>query len=78
MSSPEEDQQSSWIGPVPTGFSEIDTALDGGLQPGSLTVIAGYTGTGVTALATHVATQLITLRNGAANIVSLDTPSELP
>lgn len=74
MCARQEGQQSNWIGPVPTGFSEIDAALDGGLQPGSLTVIAGYTGTGVTALATHIATQLATLRNGAANIASLDTP----
>ncbi|QZA06491.1 DnaB-like helicase C-terminal domain-containing protein [Mycolicibacter heraklionensis] len=59
MCSRQDDQPSSSIGPVPTGFREIDAALDGGLQPGSLTVIAGYTGSGVTALATHIAAQLV-------------------
>lgn len=27
------------VGPVSTGFREIDAALDGGLQPGSFTLI---------------------------------------
>lgn len=74
MCARQEVQQSSPIGPIPTGFREIDTALAGGLQPGSLTVIAGYTGSGVTAFATHIARQLVTDRGGAANIESLDIP----
>lgn len=74
MCPPHDDQPGSQIGPIPTGFRDIDAALDGGLQPGSLTVIAGHTGSGVTALATHVATQLVTLGDGAANIHSLDCP----
>lgn len=68
-----DDQPGDGIGAVPTGFREIDTALGNGLQPGTLTVIAGFTGSGVTGLATHIAKQLVTEVGAAANIMSLDT-----
>ncbi|MCV7383922.1 RAD55 family ATPase [Mycolicibacter longobardus] len=67
------DHDSDRIEPVPTGFREIDAALGGGLQPGSLTIIAGHTGSGVTALATHIAKRLVTDTDTAANILAFGT-----
>jgi replicative DNA helicase len=37
------------IRPIPTGYSHLDDMLDGGLERGTLTVIAGRPGTGKTA-----------------------------
>jgi replicative DNA helicase len=46
-------------GPLATGFTPLDTVLQGGLRPGTLTVLAGKPGRGktITALqwARHIA-----------------------
>ncbi|HEY8342227.1 MAG TPA: replicative DNA helicase [Calditerricola sp.] len=48
-------------GIVPTGFSDLDERLDGGLWPGEMTIVAARTGTGKTAfllqVSHHVAQQ---------------------
>lgn len=40
--------------PIPTGLAPLDSALAGGLRPGTLTVIAGRTGMGATSLALQI------------------------
>lgn len=41
--------------PIPTGLAPLDSALGGGLRPGTLTVIAARPGMGMTALALQIA-----------------------
>lgn len=44
-----QDRMDGKIKPIPTGFKHLDEMLDGGLERGTLTVIAGRPGTGKTA-----------------------------
>jgi replicative DNA helicase len=44
-----QDRMEGKIRPIPTGYRHIDDMLDGGLERGTLTVIAGRPGTGKTA-----------------------------
>ena len=44
-----QDRMDGKIRPIPTGFQHLDDMLDGGLERGTLTVIAGRPGTGKTA-----------------------------
>lgn len=44
-----QDRMDGKIRPIPTGFTHLDEMLDGGLERGTLTVIAGRPGTGKTA-----------------------------
>lgn len=44
-----QDRMEGKVKPIPTGFKHLDEMLDGGLERGTLTVIAGRPGTGKTA-----------------------------
>ena len=44
-----QDRMEGKVRPIPTGFQHLDEMLDGGLERGTLTVIAGRPGTGKTA-----------------------------
>lgn len=44
-----QDRMEGKIRPIPTGYKHVDEMLDGGLERGTLTVIAGRPGTGKTA-----------------------------
>jgi replicative DNA helicase len=44
-----QDRTDGKVRPIPTGFKHLDEMLDGGLERGTLTVIAGRPGTGKTA-----------------------------
>jgi replicative DNA helicase len=44
-----QDRMEGKVRPIPTGFKHLDEMLDGGLERGTLTVIAGRPGTGKTA-----------------------------
>lgn len=44
-----QDRMEGKVRPIPTGFAHLDDMLDGGLERGTLTVIAGRPGTGKTA-----------------------------
>lgn len=44
-----QDRMEGRVRPIPTGFTHLDEMLDGGLERGTLTVIAGRPGTGKTA-----------------------------
>jgi replicative DNA helicase len=44
-----QDRMDGKVRPIPTGFKHLDEMLDGGLERGTLTVIAGRPGTGKTA-----------------------------
>jgi replicative DNA helicase len=44
-----QDRMDGKVRPIPTGFRHLDEMLDGGLERGTLTVIAGRPGTGKTA-----------------------------
>lgn len=45
-----EDRMEGRIKPIQTGFRDLDARLDGGLERGTLTVVAGRPGTGKTAM----------------------------
>ncbi len=51
------DLQASDAAAIPTGISELDTVLDGGLVPGSVTLIGGEPGIGKSTLLLQVANQ---------------------
>lgn len=59
------------VRPIPTGFKHLDEMLDGGLERGTLTVIAGRTGTGKTAAGLGIC------RNAARDYSSLFLSMEM-
>ncbi|ALG86414.1 DnaB-like helicase C-terminal domain-containing protein [Gordonia phthalatica] len=62
--------------PIPTGFKTIDRALAGGLLPGSLTVVAGTSGSGTTTLALGIVRRTVVHEKVAASIVTVDVRPE--
>ncbi len=60
---------------LPTGFRNLDELL-GGLQPGELTVIAGYPGSGKTSLALNIVNHAGCVLGLSAAIFSLEAPNE--
>ncbi|MFT4086023.1 MAG: DnaB-like helicase C-terminal domain-containing protein [Gordonia sp. (in: high G+C Gram-positive bacteria)] len=64
--------------PVSTGFAQLDAALCGGLRPGTLTMVAGCTGTGTTTLTLGIGIQTALAGQTGSSVVALDDhPDEL-
>jgi replicative DNA helicase len=66
-----QDRMEGKIRPIPTGYKHLDDMLDGGLERGTLTVIAGRPGTGKTAAGLGIC------RNAARDYSSLFLSMEM-
>jgi replicative DNA helicase len=66
-----QDRMEGKIRPIPTGYQHLDEMLDGGLERGTLTVIAGRPGTGKTAAGLGIC------RNAARDYSSLFLSMEM-
>jgi replicative DNA helicase len=65
-----EKRMSGAVRPIPTGFADLDRQLDGGLERGTLTVVAGRPAMGKTAFGLGVARNVAT--DGAALFLSME------
>lgn len=63
------------IAGLSTGLSDLDRLTDG-LQPGQMIVVAGYPGSGKTALAMNVAEHVSLVAKQAVGVYSLEMPAE--
>ena len=58
--------------PIPTGFTELDEILGGGLHPETLTLVGGPPGAGKTIFALQVARNLATIHDALACVVCFE------
>jgi replicative DNA helicase len=62
------------VKPIATGFKDLDRRLDGGLERGTVTVVAGRPGMGKTALALCIARNVA--KWGSAGVLSMEMSTE--
>lgn len=62
---------------APTGFTELDKRIGGGLQPARLYVLLGGTGSGKTTFANQIAEHIASAGRPVFYVTSEDTPSAL-
>jgi len=56
---------------IPTGFTDLDRILNGGLEPGNLIIVAGRPKMGKTSFAMNIATN-IAARGGVVEVISME------